>query len=98
MTTDDIITALESGSFTADDLRQINVATKLAYCRAQQNAKQSFSVGDRVQFTSSSGVQCVGTITKILQKNVKVHVDGVRSGSTIWRVSPSLLSRVQDHH
>ena len=52
-----------------------------------RNATKSFRVGQRVQFDSSKKGQVVGTIEKINSKTIIV-----KSGSTKWKVTPSLLS------
>lgn len=73
----------------AMDVEKLRIANRLI-CdelnhRSRMNARQ-FSPGDRVEWNGKMGRQ-IGTVTRLMQKNVAVHAD---TGAN-WRVSGSLL-------
>jgi hypothetical protein len=89
LTRSDIVTAILSGQWTRDDIEAFFSAAKSAWGMKGQQAKATFNVGDRVTF-EFRGIRRCATITKIMQKNIKVRTD---EGINV-RVSPSLLAKV----
>lgn len=79
------------GLTDAEDIRQAVACIKFAQGQSASRAKWSFHPGQKVQFFSKAGVKQVGTVTKIMQKNIGVSVGGMR-----WRVHPSFLSPVTE--
>ena len=52
----------------------------------------NFKKGDRVSFTGRYGVPLTGTVTKVNRKTVAV----IDIHDTGWRISPSLLTKIND--
>jgi len=76
------------GDFTAVRI-MFNERNKTRDNDAQTKAKDMFSVGDKVKFTSSKKGVITGVISKINIKNIRVAV----SKNQTWNVSPSLLEK-----
>lgn len=73
----------------SDDYNQIVAEVKAASRNMQRTIKQSFSIGDMVQFAGKRGNVERGEIIKINPKTIVVKTDFVT-----WKVSPSLLKKV----
>ena len=59
---------------------------KKAASARQANIAAKFNVGDAVAFASKRGGMVKGIVEKVNRKTIKV-----KSGATMWSVSPSLL-------
>lgn len=86
MNTTDISRAILNGDFTIEQLSEMNSCIKVAWDKAQRNARKSFKVGERV----SSGRYGEGMVEKIGPKNLMVRL---KSGGLL-RASPSALTKV----
>lgn len=59
-----------------------------------------FNVGDKVSFGRPNGEKTVGTVTKVNAKSLTIKQEGergvgrVRTEGTMWRVHPSLVTKV----
>ena len=83
-----INTAIITGSFSNDQLSSIIDAVKYARSQLTKSKVRSFSVGDRVKFTSTkNGFTYVGEVEKIKQKFVLVKTPVNR-----WNVPANMLS------
>jgi hypothetical protein len=76
-------------NLSASDLLVLNKAAADTWTQRGEEMKSAFKVGHRVSFIDSRGSEYVGTITKILRKNVRVEV-----GANSWKVSPGALKRI----
>jgi hypothetical protein len=82
-----INTAIITGSFTNDQLSSIIDAVKYARSQLIKTNLRSFSVGDRVRFTSSkNGMTYVGEVEKVKQKFVLIKTPTSR-----WNVPANML-------
>ena len=82
-----INTAIITGSFTNDQLTSIIDAVKYARSQLIKTKLRSFSVGDRVRFTSSkNGMTYVGEVEKVKQKFVLIKTPTSR-----WNVPANML-------
>jgi len=87
-----INTAILQGGYTNDQLTSIIDSVKFARARLTEMNKQSLSIGDTVEFTSSkTGRNVKGRVRKIAIKYVTVD-----TGQTLWRVPANMLTLVQD--
>ena len=85
-----INTAIITGSFTNDQLSSIIDAVKYARSQLTKSKLRSFSVGDRVKFTSTkNGLTYVGEVEKIKLKFVLVKTPVNR-----WNVPANMLEAV----
>lgn len=78
--------------FTIKDRREIKELWALLKQRAKQIEEKitiKFNVGDKVEFYAR-GSTIIGTITQINRATIKVKTD-----TTIWRVTPSLLTKIE---
>ena len=84
--------AIMFGKWTNTELGSMIDAVKWARASLAKSVKNSLSIGDTVNFTSSkTGVNVTGVVMKIAIKYVTVKtVQGV------WRVPASMLSLVED--
>jgi small-conductance mechanosensitive channel len=84
--------AIMFGKWTNTELGSMIDAVKWARASLAKSVKNSLSIGDNVNFTSSkTGVNVTGVVMKIAIKYVTVKtVQGV------WRVPASMLSLVED--
>ena len=87
MTAPEIVRAIVTGSFTADEVRSFYDAYKFA--NNQLARKNTFALrrGDTVKFTSRGGSVVTGTVEEVKIKNVIV-----RTGHTRYRVPASMLT------
>lgn len=87
MTAQEIVSAIVTGTFNADEVRSFYDAYKFA--STQLSRKNTFTLrrGDRVKFTGRSGVVITGEVDDVKVKNVIVKVANTR-----YRVPASLLS------
>jgi hypothetical protein len=84
--------AIMFGRFTNIELSSIIDAVKWARASLAKSVKNSLSIGDQVQFTSSkNGLVYKGTVSKIAIKYVTV-----KTNIGLWRVPASMLSLVED--
>lgn len=83
-----ISNALLLGNFSADELKTIQNALKVAYTSMQTVAKFSYEQGDKVYFTTRNGDKVMGVVSKINQKTITV-----KTVTSTWKVSPSLLRK-----
>jgi hypothetical protein len=82
-----INTAIITSSFTNDQLSSIIDAVKYARSQLIKTKLRSFSVGDRVRFTSSkNGMTYVGEVEKVKQKFVLIKTPTSR-----WNVPANML-------
>ena len=82
-----INTAIITGSFTNDQLSSIIDAVKYARGQLTKTKLRSFSVGDRVKFTSSkNGMTYVGEVEKVKLKFVLIKTPTAR-----WNVPANML-------
>jgi hypothetical protein len=87
-----INSAIMFGDFTNIELASIIDAVKWARASLAKSVKNSLSIGDQVQFTSSkNGLVYKGTVSKIAIKYVTV-----KTNIGLWRVPASMLSLVED--
>ena len=85
-----INTAIITGSFTNEQLSSIIDAVKYARSQLIKTNVRSFSVGDRVKFTSNkNGITYVGEVEKIKLKFVLVKTPVNR-----WNVPANMLEAV----
>ena len=76
------------GNFTNEELASVISAVTFARAQLAKQAKNSFSRGSKVKFTSSkTGTVVIGEVTDVKRKFIHV-----RSGFTDWRVPASMLS------
>jgi ribosomal protein L35AE/L33A len=74
-----------------DELNQIVDAIKLKRQHLTKQATRSFTVGDKVQFTSTkTGNVKQGTITKVARKYITIDCGPFES----WRVPGNMIERV----
>jgi len=73
-----------------DELNQVIEAIKLQRTWLARQQTATLAVGDTVKFQGRGGRKVVGTVTKINRKTVIV-----KDGYTNWRVTASLLTRVE---
>lgn len=85
----DINAAILTGNFSDEEFRSIIAAVNYKSKERQARAVHSFRVGETVKFKLKSGQVLEGTVQKINQKTVSV-----KTATSIWKVSGSLLSRV----
>jgi ribosomal protein L35AE/L33A len=69
-----------------EDLRKVQNALAIRFKELQARAAHSFSVGQRVSFTTKNGQKITGHVLKINQKTVSV-----KTMTSEWKVSGSLL-------
>jgi hypothetical protein len=82
-----INTAIITGSFTNDQLISIIDAVKYARAQLTKTKLRSFSVGDRVKFTSNkNGMTYVGEVEKVKLKFVLIKTPTSR-----WNVPANML-------
>ena len=82
-----INTAIITGSFTNDQLSSIIDAVKYARSQLIKTKLRSFSVGDRVRFTSSkNGMTYVGEVEKVKLKFVLI-----KTSTSRWNVPANML-------
>ena len=82
-----INTAIITGSFTNEQLISIIDAVKYARSQLTKAKLRSFSVGDRVKFTSNkNGMTYVGEVEKVKQKFVLI-----KTPTTRWNVPANML-------
>ena len=87
-----INSAIMFGNFTNIELSSILDAVKWARASLAKSVKNSLSIGDQVQFTSSkNGLVYQGTVSKIAIKYITV-----KTNIGLWRVPASMLSPVTD--
>ena len=87
-----INSAIMFGNFTNIELSSILDAVKWARASLAKSVKNSLSIGDQVQFTSSkNGMTYQGTVSKIAIKYITV-----KTTMGLWRVPASMLSPVTD--
>lgn len=80
-------------SMSEGDLRNLNNRI-IQELRLRSNAvRDTFMVGETVEFTARNGMLHMGTVIKIMPKNIKVEVPNGMS-SVKWTVSPNLLRHV----
>lgn len=86
-------TKLNLSEYSFEELRELNALIvrelKSRNFQTQLKAAMSFTIGQKVSFDSKYGYKVVGSITKINQKTIAVSQE---NSTTIWSVSPSLLS------
>lgn len=89
MTAQEIVRAIVSGSFTADEVRSFYDAYRFA--SGQLCRKNTFTLrrGQTVKFTGRGGVVVTGTVDEVKVKNVIVKVANTR-----YRVPASMLTTV----
>lgn len=87
-TAGDINSAILAGNFTDEEFRSIIAAVNYKSKERQARAAHSFRAGDKVCFTTKYGEKITGTVLKVNQKTVSV-----KTATTTWKVSGSLLSR-----
>lgn len=86
----EISAALIAGKFTNEDFETMVQAFNFARRKAAVVVKNSFRVGQKVEFTNTrTGLKVEGVVKKIGPKNVFVTQSGPIKLE--WRVSPSLL-------
>jgi|TARA_R110000744_G_scaffold380090_3_gene499727 hypothetical protein len=68
-------------------MRQIGSMFNAQHKAKQQVAKNSFSIGQNVWFTSKIGSRIEGVITKVMVKNIQMKT----ADGGLWRVTPTLL-------
>ena len=94
MSFNDIKTALFVGSFTDEELTQLNhiVVSNLKAKRQEKNAVivGSLRIGSRVEFGRPNGSKHTGIIEKLNIKTATVTGDDGRS----WRVAASLIKAI----
>lgn len=92
----EISAAIIAGKFTNEDFNTMIEAFNFARRKASTVVKNSFRVGQKVEFKNSrTGVMVRGTVKKIGPKNVFVTETRVDGGFPLeWRVSPGLLKAV----
>lgn len=94
---DALIGKLSTADLTQDELsafyREVNQRAIDYFKQLVRTARKKFKVGDQVEFTRQDGTVIVGTVTKILPKNIAVLArSGVTHGvARTWRVAPTLL-------
>lgn len=77
---------------TIDSLRDIQKALNQRWTELESRNALSFKVGDSVKFTSRKrGGVLIGIVKKINRKTIAITV-----GNVTWRVSPSLLSPLNE--
>jgi hypothetical protein len=82
-----INTAIITGSFTNDQLMSIVDAVKYARSQLTKTKLRSFSVGDKVKFTSNkNGMTYVGEVEKVKLKFVLIKTPTSR-----WNVPANML-------
>jgi hypothetical protein len=82
-----INTAIITGSFTNEQLTSIVDAVKYARSQLTKAKLRSFSVGDRVKFTSSkNGMTYVGEVEK-----VKIKFVLIKTPTSRWNVPANML-------
>lgn len=87
MTAQDIVRAITTGNFTAEEVRTFYDAYKFAANQLARRNTFALRRGDSVKFTGRSGVVITGTVDDIKVKNVIVRVANTR-----YRVPASMLS------
>lgn len=81
--------AIMAGSWNGDEIRSLIQAINYVSRERQSRAAHSFARGDKVEFTTKSGVVVKGTVMKVNQKTVSVQAfEGNQ-----WKVSGSLLRK-----
>jgi len=84
--------AIMFGKWTNIELASMIDAVKWARASLAKSVKNSLSIGDNVNFTSSkTGVNVTGVVVKIAIKYVTV-----KTVQGLWRVPASMLSLVED--
>jgi len=58
--------------------------------------RDNFSIGDKVEFTDSSGMVHRGVVIKRMRTNIMVRVEGIFRGTRDIRVSPWLLRKIEE--
>jgi hypothetical protein len=71
-----------------ENLRQLGTAVRMRIDQLQESGKLAFKVGSKVSFVGR-GVPVIGIVTKINRKTITV-----KTSSSAWRVSPTLLKKV----
>lgn len=81
------------GSLTADDVRIINAAMKRAFDIVVGDAKCALKIGQTVSFKNRDDEVVIGTVKRLLKKNVEVQVPGATPNTgTLWRVTATMLT------
>lgn len=91
MTAQEIISAIEEGEFTKNEIDRMWATLKISWnrvtTRESQELSRKFRIGDPVTFRTKNGSIVTGTINRLNQKTVSLNrVNGVK-----WRVDYSLL-------
>jgi hypothetical protein len=89
MTAQEIVRAIVSGNFNADEVRSFYDAYKFASNQLARRATFTLRRGDKVKFTGRSGREITGMVSDVKIKNVIVD-----TGTTRYRVPASMLSAV----
>lgn len=89
MTAQEIVRAIVSGSFTADEVRSFYDAYKFAANQLARKNTFTLRRGSTVKFTGRNGHEVQGVVDDIKVKNVIVVV-----GNTRYRVPGSMLTPV----
>lgn len=84
----EVINALRSGIFTAQQYSELNHAAVDGHRQKQRQEVHTFRYGEKVSFRSRSGFNVEGTVSKVNQTTVSV-----RTTAGQYRVPPSLLIR-----
>lgn len=90
MTAQEIVRAMVTGTFTADEVRGFYDAYKFAANQLARKNTFTLRRGDRVKFTGRSGVVITGEVDDVKIKNVIVKVANTR-----YRVPASMLSAAE---
>ena len=81
---------VDLSSYTLEQLQEINHRVVDRIRQLQRDARFNFKPGDTVMFKTTRGMKITGTVERILQKNIRVTVQG-----TNWTVAPTLLTKVE---
>ena len=76
-----------TGDFTNTDLDAVIQAVKFARTQLGEKNKRSITIGCNVNFTSRTGRNITGVVTKVAVKNVTI-----RTVESDWRVPASMLT------
>ncbi|MBN1961483.1 MAG: hypothetical protein JW841_11095 [Deltaproteobacteria bacterium] len=87
---------IDLGKFSEKELIQLNHRIVERLNQLQQTRRYhelaKFNVGDTVSFTPECGHVVIGTVVRLNQKTATI----VAKDGMSWRVSPTLLSKVQE--
>ena len=93
MTSVDIIKAIASSQFTADELRNINIAIRNQLNKSSYTNARSIHVGQYVKFFSPRyQVHVDGVVKKVKLKNVDVQITNPAGNIEMWVVPASVLT------